>query len=172
MILICFIISASTVYGQDPCPCTTYLSGSLPLELLEISDLFGSRLLPVRSAGWLPLGSFRPVAVYGNNPTRPPFCPHSTARRSGAVFRWSPTHFRYVDCCATVGVATQSRRLLVNSHLGAYDVLIVLSANGVINKPILCLGNHYPHLLHLSHAAAAACNKMPPLLTPFGQLLS
>ena len=66
MILICFIISASTVYGQAPRPCTTYLSGSLPLELLEISDLFGSRLLPVRSAGWLPLGSFRPVAVYGN----------------------------------------------------------------------------------------------------------
>ena len=55
--------------------------------------------------------------------------------------------FRYVDCGATVGVAKQSRRLLVNSHLGANDVLIVLSANRVINKPILCLGNHvHPHL--------------------------
>jgi hypothetical protein len=33
---------------------------------------------------------------------------------------------------ATVGVARQSRRLLVNSHLGANDVLIVLSANRVL----------------------------------------
>ena len=123
-------------------------SGSYCPELLGISDLFGSGLLPTLSAGFLSSGSFRPVAAHGNNPARPPFCPHSTARRSEAVFRWSPTHFRYVDCCATVGVATQSRRLLVNSHLGANDVLIVLSANRVINKPILCLGNHHPHLHH------------------------
>ena len=106
--------------------------GSYRPELLGISDLFGSGLLPALSAGSLSSGSFRPVAAHGNNPARPPFCPHSTARRSEAVFRWSPTHFRYVDCCATVGVATQSRRLLVNSHLGANDVLIVLSANRVI----------------------------------------
>ena len=124
-------------------------SGSYCPELLGISDLFGSGLLPALSAGFLSSGSFRPVAAHGNNPARPLFCPHSTAGRSEAVFRWSPTHFRYVDCCcATVGVATQSRRLLVNSHLGANDVLIVLSANRVINKPILCLGNHIPHLLH------------------------
>ena len=66
MILTCFIITASEVHRQAPRLCTAYLSGSLPLELLETSDLFGSRLLPVRSAGWLPSGSFRPVAVYGN----------------------------------------------------------------------------------------------------------
>ena len=87
---------------------------------------------PAHPAGSLSSGSFRPVAAHGNNPTRPPFCPHSNARRSEAVFRWSPTHFRYVDCGATVGVARQSRRLLVNSHLGANDVLIVLSANRVL----------------------------------------
>ena len=108
----------------------------------------GCGLLPAHPAGSLSSGSFRPVAAHGNNPTRPPFCPHSNARRSEAVFRWSPTHFRYVDCGATVGVAKQSRRLLVNSHLGANDVLIVLSANRVINKPNLCPGNHIPHLLH------------------------
>ena len=102
------------------------------LDLLGISDLFGSGLLPALSAGSFPSGSFRPVAAHGNNPARPPFCPHSNARRSVAVFRWSPTHFRYVDCCATVGVATQSRRLLVNSRLGANDVLIVLFAIRVL----------------------------------------
>eukprot|EP01047_Picozoa_sp_COSAG01_P010359 COSAG01_NODE_436_length_17063_cov_42.157628_8_plen_164_part_00 len=107
-------------------------SGSYCPELLGISDLFGSGLLPAHPAGSLSSGSFRPVAAHGNNPTRPPFCPHSNARRSEAVFRWSPTHFRYVDCGATVGVAKQSRRLLVNSHLGANDVLIVLSANRVL----------------------------------------
>ena len=32
----------------------------------------------------------------------------------------------------TMGVAKQSRRLLVNSHLGANEVLIVLSANRVL----------------------------------------
>eukprot|EP01049_Picozoa_sp_SAG25_P007072 SAG25_NODE_560_length_6917_cov_7.195365_1_plen_189_part_00 len=101
-------------------------------ELLGISDPFGSSLLPANRAGASSSGSFRPVAVHGNNPTRPPFCPHSNARRLEAAFRWSPTHFRYVDCGATVGVARQSRRLLVNSHLGANDVLIVLSANRVL----------------------------------------
>ena len=120
------------------------------------------------SAGFLSSGSFRPVAAHGNNPARPPFCPHSTARRSEAVFRWSPTHFRCVDCGATVGVAKQSRRLLVNSHLGANDVLIVLSANRVLIKPILCPGNHYPHLLHhlrQQRQHAKCCRS-------FGQLLS
>jgi hypothetical protein len=41
--------------------------------------------------------------------------------------------------------------------LGANDVLIVLSANRVINKPILYLGNHYPHLLHLEGGRARYC---------------
>ena len=124
------IISSETVVKGRPAAARY----SRTYSMLGISDLFGSGLLPALSAGFLSSGSFRPVAAHGNNPARPPFCPHSTARRSEAVFRWSPTHFRCVDCGATVGVAKQSRRLLFNSHLGANDVLIVLYANRVINK--------------------------------------
>eukprot|EP01047_Picozoa_sp_COSAG01_P116551 COSAG01_NODE_45218_length_411_cov_1.083333_1_plen_96_part_10 len=54
-------------------------SGSFCLELLGISDPFCSGLLPAHPAGGSSSGSFRPVAAHGNNPTRPPFCPHSNA---------------------------------------------------------------------------------------------
>ena len=40
--------------------------GSYRPELLGISDLFGSGLLPALSAGFPSSGSFRPVAAHGN----------------------------------------------------------------------------------------------------------
>ena len=60
--LICFIISVS---GGGMLNAAAPL-GSYRPELLGISDLFGSGLLPALSAGFLSSGSFRPVAAHGN----------------------------------------------------------------------------------------------------------
>ena len=47
--------------------CDTRMVACFPSsDVLEITDLLGSRLLHACSAGWLPSGSFRPVATLGN----------------------------------------------------------------------------------------------------------